>query len=41
MPSEQNKFTISEDWWAVIVAFILIFLAVVGLLGKSGLPVVF
>jgi hypothetical protein len=41
MPNEQKKFTISEDWWAVIVAFILIFLAAVGLLGKGGLPIAF
>jgi hypothetical protein len=41
MPNEQNKFTISEDLWAVIVAFILILFAAVGLLGKGGLPIVF
>ncbi|MFH1524870.1 MAG: hypothetical protein ABIF04_07870 [Chloroflexota bacterium] len=41
MAKEQKKLKISEDWWAVIVAFILIFFAAVGLLGKSGLPIVF
>jgi hypothetical protein len=41
MPNKQNQFTISEDWWAVIVAFILILFAAVGLLGKGGLPIVF
>lgn len=41
MPNEHTKFTISEDWWAVIVAFILILLIAVGLLGKGGLPVAF
>jgi hypothetical protein len=33
--------SISEDWWAVIVAFILILLAVLGLLGKNGLMIKF
>ena len=30
-----------EDWWAVIVAFTLILLAVLGLLGKNGLMIAF
>ena len=33
--------SLSEDWWAVIVAFLLILLAVVGLLGKNGLMISF
>ena len=41
MSKEHNKFIVSEDWWAVIVAFILILLAAVGLLGKGGLPITF
>jgi hypothetical protein len=41
MSTERSKFTISEDWWAVIVAFILILLAAIGLLGKSGLSITF
>ena len=41
MSKEQSKFTISEDWWAVIVAFVLILLAAIGLLGKGGLLITF
>jgi hypothetical protein len=32
---------ISEDWWAVIAAFILILLAAAGILGKGGLSILF
>lgn len=41
MSNEKKSFTLSEDWWAVIVAFILILLAAIGVLGKNGLPIVF
>jgi hypothetical protein len=32
---------LSEDWWAVIVAFVLILLAAIGWLGKTGLMIKF
>ena len=41
MSKESSKLTISEDWLAVILAFVLILLAAVGLLGKTGLPITF
>jgi hypothetical protein len=41
MSKEKVKFSISEDWWAVIVAFVLILLTAIGLLGKSGLRIIF
>ncbi len=41
MSDKRNHFSLSEDWWAVIVAFMLILLAVVGLLGKNGLMITF
>ena len=41
MPKESSKFSISEDWWSVIIAFILILFAAVGLLGKTGLMITF
>jgi hypothetical protein len=41
MSEPRSKFTLSEDWWAVIVAFILILLAAIGLLGKNGLVITF
>ena len=39
----KNRFlsSLTEDWWAVIVAFILILLAVLGILGKNGLMITF
>jgi hypothetical protein len=35
------KFQLSEDWWSVILAFLLILLAAVGILGKNGIPIKF
>ena len=32
---------LSEDWWAVIVAFAIILLATIGLIGKTGLNIQF
>jgi len=32
---------LSEDWLAVLLAFALILLAALGLLGQSGIPVTF
>jgi hypothetical protein len=41
MSDKHKKLYLSEDWWAVIIAFILILLSVIGLLGKSGLMIKF
>jgi hypothetical protein len=41
MSKKQFIPSLSEDWWSVIVAFILILLAVAGLLGKNGLLIKF
>ena len=44
-PSEMKKqppvLNISEDWWAVILAFLVILLSVIGILGKNGIPISF
>ncbi len=40
-PNPKMKFHLSEDWWAVIAAFVLILLAAIGLLGKNGLQIKF
>jgi hypothetical protein len=39
----QKRFfpSLSEDWWSVIIAFFLILLVMVGLLGKHGLMITF
>lgn len=37
----MNAFKLNEDWLAVIVAFLLIALAAVGVFGKNGLPITF
>jgi len=39
--SPRKPFQLSEDWWSVIIAFILILLAVMGFLGPHGLPITF
>jgi hypothetical protein len=36
-----NRFKLNEDWLAVLIAFALILLATLGVLGKSGLPITF
>jgi hypothetical protein len=41
MSKKRFVFTLSEDWWAVIFAFVIILLAAVGILGKNGLPISF
>jgi len=41
MPDKKSVISLSEDWWAVIIAFILILLAVLGVLGKNGLMITF
>ena len=37
----MKKYTLSEDWLAVILAFCLILLSAIGILGKSGLNITF
>ncbi len=39
--SPARKFHLSEDWWAVIVAFVLMLVAALGWLGKNGLMIKF
>jgi hypothetical protein len=41
MSEKRFHFSLSEDWWAVIVAFILILMTVIGILGKHGLMITF
>jgi len=41
MPNEQKKFTLSEDWWAVIVAFILVILVAVAKQANIDVPIKF
>ena len=41
MSDTPRKFHLNEDWWAVILAFVLILLAVVGVLGANGLNITF
>ena len=36
---KRAKRQISEDWLAVILAFVLMALAAVGVLGENGIPV--
>ncbi len=37
----DQKFKLSEDWLAVILAFVLILLSAIGVLGKNGIPIKF
>jgi hypothetical protein len=41
MSNKKSLAPLSEDWWAVIISFILILLAVLGVLGKNGLMITF
>jgi hypothetical protein len=41
MDKKKTNFHLGEDWWAVIVAFLLILLAALGLLGENGLSIPF
>lgn len=41
MKDKKITFMLSEDWWAVIIAFILILLSAIGVLGESGLLIKF
>ena len=40
-PKQSHRFTLNEDWLAVLIAFFLILLSVIGLLGPNGLKIVF
>jgi len=40
-PKKSAKSSINEDWLAVILAFLIILLASVGLLGQAGLNITF
>jgi hypothetical protein len=32
---------LNEDWWSVLIAFLLILLSAIGLLGPNGIKIVF
>jgi hypothetical protein len=36
-----SSFKLTEDWLAVLLAFLLILLAAIGVLGKTGLNITF
>ncbi len=38
---QRSRSPLSEDWLAVIIAFIIILLSVIGLLGPNGIKIVF
>jgi hypothetical protein len=38
---KSRKFSLSEDWWAVIAAGLLILLSVLGVIGERGLKITF
>jgi hypothetical protein len=40
-PKQSPRFTLGEDWLAVLIALLLILLSVIGLLGPNGLKIVF
>ena len=41
-PSPSSRpFRLSEDWLAVLIAFGLIALAAIGIIGKGGIPISF
>lgn len=41
-PSPSSRpLRLSEDWLAVLIAFGLIVLAAIGIIGKSGIPISF
>lgn len=39
--NKNSAFSLSEDWWAVIVAFLIILLSALGVLGKQGISIPF
>ncbi len=36
-----KKFSLNEDWQATLLAFVIILLAAIGLLGENGLMITF
>lgn len=40
-PKTTDRKPLSEDWLAVIIAFVLILLAAIGILGENGLMIRF
>lgn len=41
MNKKEPFFLKNEDWLAVTIAFVLILLSILGVIGKQGLPIVF
>jgi hypothetical protein len=41
MNKKKANFSLGEDWWAVIIAFLLVLLSALGLLGENGLFIPF
>lgn len=41
MEKSTKRITLSEDWLAVVVAFGLILLSAIGILGKNGINIIF
>jgi hypothetical protein len=39
--NQPARFHLNEDWFSVILAFLLILLSVIGILGKHGIPITF
>jgi hypothetical protein len=39
--NQGSRFSLNEDWLALIIAFVVILLSVVGLLGPNGLKIAF
>ena len=37
----SKRFALSEDWLAILIAFILILLSAIGLIGQGGIRIVF
>ncbi len=37
----NKKFSLSEDWQATLLSFVIILLAAIGLLGENGLMIKF
>lgn len=37
----KNKFKLGEDWLAVVIAFVILLLSVVGVLGENAINIKF
>lgn len=40
-PEKNSRFSVHEDWVSVLIAFVLLLLAVIGVLGETGIQVKF